>query len=312
MTKPAAKAKAPARGEEKRPPPKRSAKAPGKLAALPAATQAQVSDALASMLALESGPWRESDACATMAKSLGAAVTGEQVRIAVADAIATGEVIAFDDCGHHAIRRNPSHVAATALGMAICRAMGEAHAPLAIVELHNAILRIDGAPRPSRSKLAETVKAMVPAFAAAHGDRYWTPDATVAVEPVAPPPVMPAARPLPTVAELAATAERKPLRIVEPLTVERRAELESIREANIKAADRAAQSARELTRDARTCTKAIRKGQESRVVDTVTVPDYARDLLVTLDVSGAEPREIKSRKLGAKFRQLALFGEVTK
>lgn len=301
----------------------KSAPPKSKPARAPSPHPEDVHAAIGVVLSVEEGPWEKSAFRSRVADNLAGKVETRMYLAGLAIAVDAKD-IEYDGA---TIRKPASVLAASPLGLAVARVLGEAHEPLSAEDLHRRVL--SAGQRPSPERLLATVEAMAPQYVTARGEgkrrRYATAgvesggegaEETAAAEEK-PAPVLPPPAPLPTVAELAATAKRRLARLKEDVTAERRAALEVERAETEKKIDALMAEAKRMTKSCKLITKALRKGFSVRVAEVVTVPDYAGDRLVTLEPltlgEGSFPdsmlyREVKSKPLPPKYRQATLPG----
>lgn len=207
----------------------------------------------------------------------------------------------------------PAPTVDVALVKALARVLAKATAPLSVAamqaQLARALFRVPDA------KVLDALAGMVAGGHAVVVDGAWSLGATPLPAPPVPSPApalksaeglapsTPPPPPAPPTREEIMAARRFKLRIVTPCEGPALERLTAERDAVLAQADALYMRGKNLAREAKTRTKWIRQGfTVSTVAAVARVKDLSRGLLVTFDVSGAEPVELKSSKLAVGGR----------
>lgn len=259
------------------------------------------------------------DELPTLALSKVSTTTADQV---LADLAEAREIEQAEGYGHWLYYATPAQRAArvgsTPLGLAIIRALGEAQEPLPTMVTRTAAQEILGRRSLDKDDVLEALEALEGHFVRFVAEGWETLPASEAQAPARRPvaskktpssPIAQAATPPPPMAPFAdllaaarASSDGKTRRIKTALSAEALVAVESERASAIKTADELAIASKRSTSRARECTKTLRKGELSEAVRVVVVPDFERDLLVTVALTDP-PRELKSKRLPAAYRQ---------
>ena len=211
------------------------------------------------------------------------------------------------------------------LGLAICRALGEAHEGLFSAAIWAKVRRGPLA-KVTQAQVIGELDRLVPIYVRREGPLYYTARSEEAppAEPApvtartgeeAPPaPALPAETPspapstLPSFAELLerarASGEGTMRRINRPLSDFDREALETERAAKTKRADELVSEAKAETRRAKAITKTLRQGFTVDKIRVAAVPDFERNKLVSVALN--DGLELAVRRLPGRYRQASL------